>query len=223
MRIARFTLIWLGLFLCWSVAPAQITQQKDGYLIFVKYKKGQTITQDMSMNAVGNTKLKSTSRFMTKCLDVDKNGNSTIEVTVAGNGKAKATKKKLKVDNHGKPIGNSIDGYSGSFAWPDKPVRVGDSWIGNITMASAGQGAGGSIKSTYKFAGIKTVKGVRVASIAAVLNVGGSFEISGTGMIYVRFSDGQLENADFNLALKQFSESNTQAKLKLVMTIRNVK
>jgi hypothetical protein len=220
MRAIRFVLPFLALTVGSSVSLAQIVQSKSGYLIYVKYKKGQVIKQSMAMSAVENTKLKSSSEFITKCLNVDKNGVSTVEVTVSGNGKTPSTKKTIKVDKHGKPLGATIDGYSGTFVWPDKPTKLGQSWVGNIQMAGTGQGANGAIKSTYKLAGFKTIRGVKVASIAAVLSVGGNFEISGNGMIYVRVSDGQMHSADFNLAFNQFSESNKPTKLKLLMTIR---
>jgi hypothetical protein len=220
MRLIRFALPSFLLFTSCAFASAQIVQSKAGYLIFVKFKKGQVIQQNLEMQVVENSKLKSSNQFITKCLDVDKSGNSTLEVTVAANGKTPPNKKKLRIDNHGKPIGQTIDGYSGTFAWPDVPMKMGQSWLGDINMVGTGQEAGGAIKSTYKLAGIKTINGVKVASIATVLNVGGSFAISGTGMIYVRFSDGQLHHADFNLALDQFSESGAPKKLKLLMTIR---
>jgi hypothetical protein len=219
MRDIRFVLTCLCGILCCSFAQAQISQSKAGYTIFVKYKRGQVINQTVAMQAVGRTDLKSSSQFITKCLDIDKNGIATLEVSIVTKGKVQ-TKKKMKVDRHGKPIGSSIEGYSGTFDWPDKPTKVGQSWVGNINMANSGQNNGGSIRSTYKLAGIKTVNGVKLASIAAALSVGGNFDVTGTGMIYVRFSDGQIESADFNLGLKQFSESNTQARLKLLMTIR---
>ncbi len=220
MRLNRFVLPSLLLISSCSLASAQIVQSKAGYLIFVKFKKGQVIQQSLGMRAVENAKLKSSTQFVTKCLEVDKKGSSTLEVTVSANGNTPPDKKKLRVDNHGKPIGQTIEGYSGTFAWPDYPVKVGQSWIGDIKMVGAGQQPGGAVKSTYKFAGVKTINGQKVASIATVMNVGGSFAISGTGMIYIRFSDGQLHQADFNLALDQFSETNTPKKLKLLMTIR---
>lgn len=223
MRAHRFSTIFLFSFLLAGAASAQIVQNKGGYLIFVKYKKGQSITQDMGMSMVGNKSLKSTSRFVTKCVDVDKKGNSTVDVTVSAGGKVTQGSKRLRVDNHGKPLGSTIDGYSGTFVWPDTPIKMGQSWVGNITMADTGQNNGGAIKSTYKLAGIKSINGVKVASIAAVLSVGGSFDVAGTGIIYVRFSDGQMHSADFDLGLKQFTQDGSPKRLKLKMTIKTVK
>jgi hypothetical protein len=202
---------------------AQIVPKNGGYLISIKYKKGQVIKQALSMNAVGNTKLKSTSEFITKCIDVDSKGTATLEVLVKAGGKTPPTKKKVKVDRHGKPIGATIDGFSSNFVWPDKPVKIGETWRGDITLAGPGPGAGSTMQSGYKLAAIKVVDGVKVACIAASLSLGGSFDISGDGMIYVKVSDGQLQSATFNMALRQFSESNTHEKLKLLMTIRTEK
>ena len=220
MTSVRLAFASLSLFLFGSFAQAQIVQKKGGYLFLVKYKKGQVIKQNMSMQALGNTKLKSSSQFITKCLDIQKDGVATLEVTVPAVGKTPAKRKKVKVDNHGKPQGASIDGFSGNFVWPDKPVKVGQSWIGDMNMASPGQGGGMAFKSTYKLTGIKKINGVKVATISSDMKVSGTYDISGTGIIYVRFSDGQLHSAEFHMALAQFSESNTRQQLKLLMTIR---
>ena len=204
--------------------PAQIIQSKKGYVINVGFKKGQVLKQNMTMQAIGNTKLKSTSQFITKCIDVDKKGFATLDVTVPStDGKTKPVKKRMKVDRHGKPIGATIDGYSGTFVWPETPVKVGQSWLGDISMGGPGQGSATmALKSTYKLTGFKTLNGVKVASISAVLKVTGTYDISGDGMIYVRYSDGQLQSADFNMALGQFSESGTGGKLHLKMMIRTL-
>jgi hypothetical protein len=204
--------------------PAQIIQKKGGYLILVAYKKGQVLRQNMAMHAVDNAKLKSNSQLVTKCLEVDKKGVATLEVTVPAVGTSKESKKRIKVDRHGKPLGQNIDGFSGNFVWPDNPVKIGQEWLGEMNMAGPGQGQAGGIgfKSSYKLVGLKTIKGVKVAAISANINVKGTYEVSGTGMIYVRFSDGQLQSADFKMKLNQFSQSNSQQKLRLVMTIRTL-
>ena len=202
-------------------ASAQIVRQKGGYLINVKYTNGQVLKQNLEMHLVGDTKKHPVSLFITKCLGVDKKGIATLDVTVPTAGKTPSVKKRIKVDRHGKPQGATIDGYSGSFVWPEMPIKVGQSWLGDMSVVGPGNG-GMKLKSTYKLTGIKTVNGVKVASIASVMNVTGTYEISGTGILYVRFSDGQLQNAEFNLALNQFSDTNAKGKLKVVMTIRTL-
>ena len=222
--MTKFRILFSSLLLLVSCSftCAQIIQKKGGYLIYVAYKKGQVLKQNMAMQAVDNAKLKSSSQFITTCLNGDKYGIATVEVTVPAVGKAKESKRQIKVDRHGKPVGQNIDGFSGNFAWPDTPIKVGQTWIGEMNMAGPGQVQAGGIgfKSSYKLVGIQTIKGVKVAAISANIDVKGTYDVSGTGMIYVRFSDGQLHSADFHMNLNQFSESNSQQKLKLLMTIR---
>ena len=206
-----------------SLSQGQITQSKAGYLIFVKFNKGEVIKQNIGMMADGNSKLKSTTQYAIKCIGTDKNKVSTLEVTVSAGGKVAQTRKKMLIGKHGEPYGEKIEGYGGSFAWPNKPIKMGQSWVGNVSLAGTGQGNAGAIKSTYKLAGIKSIGGVKVACISSVMKVGGSFDVSGTGMIYVKFSDGQLHSADFNLGLKQYSDSGAEMRMKLLMTMRTVK
>ena len=221
MRTIRFLVSSLVFFVGSLFASAQIVQQKGGYLIYVKYTKGGVLRQDMGMHLVGDARRQSTSQFVTKCLGVDKNGIASLEVTVPSVGKTPPTKKRIKVDRHGKPQGATIDGYGGTFVWPEMPLKMGQSWIGDMNMAAPTKG-GMSMKSTYKLVAIKTINGVKVAVISSVINVSGNYNISGTGTLYVRFSDGQLHSAAFNLALDQFSESGSRGKLKVVMTIRTL-
>ena len=221
MSHIRLALSSTILLLTGSIASAQIVQKNGGYLFNLKYQKGQVLKQNMGMQAVGNTKLKSSSQFIIRCLGVDKNNIASLEVTVPGVGKGEGSRKLIRVDRHGKPQGKNIEGYGGNFVWPDSPVKVGQSWLGDMNMAAPGKGGIG-FKSTYKLTGVKKINGIKVAAISAAIDVKGTYDVSGTGMIYVRFSDGQLQSADFNLMLNQFSESNSQAKLKLLMTIRTM-
>ncbi len=221
MRTLRFLVSCLVVFIGSLLASAQIVQQKGGYLINVKYTKGEVLRQDMGMRLVGDTRRPSTSQVVTKCLGVDKNGLASLEVTVPSVGKTPAVKKQIKVDRHGKPLGATIEGYSGTFVWPESPIKMGKPWIGDMSMAAPTKG-GMSMKSTYKLVGIKTINGVKVAVITSVMNVSGNYNIAGAGTLYVRFSDGQLHSAEFNLALDKYSASGAPGKLKVVMTIRTL-
>ncbi len=196
-------------------AFGQIVQQKGGYMIFVKYSKGQVLKQEMSAHLVSDAKKQSKSTFVTKCTGFDKKGFTLLDVTPPTVGKTPSKVKHIKVDKHGKPIGNAIDGYGGTFAWPEFPVKVGQSWDGDINVAgSPGQPSGMIMKSTYKVTGVKTINGVKVMAITSVMKVSGNYDISGTGTIYVRFSDGQTQSADFDMLFSN---------LKIAMNIRTIK
>lgn len=201
-----------------AISPAQIVQQKGGYLIFIKYTKGQVLKQNISMLAP-STQMTTNTQIITKCLDVDKKGIATLEVTTPTSPGKPPSKRKVKIDRHGKPIGNTIDGFSGNFMWPETPIKVGQSWDGNLDTGAAN----GRMRAAYKLTGFKTINGVKMAAISTVMDVSGQFDVRGSGMIYVRVSDGQLDNATFNVGLKQYEDSGNPTVLKLVMTIRNAK
>ena len=210
----------LGLLTLVAITPAQVVQKNGGYLIFIKFKKGQVLKQNLSMVAVGNSKLATNSQIVTKCLDVDKNGIATLQVsTPTAPGKPNSVRT-VKIDRHGKPSGNTIDGFSGNFMWPDVPIKVGHAWKGDLNMNETGQGQG-ILKATYKLVGIKTINKVKVAVISAYMDVTGQYDVAGTGTINVRVSDGQLYDATFNMGLSQYNDGKAPTVLKLLMTLRN--
>ncbi len=205
-----------------ATSNAQVVHSKRGYLINIKYTKGQVIKQNISMVASGRQGLKTNTQIVTKCLDVDKNGIATLEVTTPTAPGKPPTKRKSRVDKHGRPLGNVVDGFSGNLMWPDQPLKVGETWKGDINMADIGQGTA-KMKATYKFVGLKKVDGVQVAVISSYMDLTGQYDIAGTGTINVRVSDGQLHSATFNMGMSQYNEGNAPTVLKLIMTIRTVR
>lgn len=204
-----------------STVSAQVVSSSKGYLILVKYKKGQVIKQNISMTAAGNSKLASNTQIVTKCLNVDKNGIATLEVSTPTSVGQAANKRTIKVDKHGRPVGNVIEGFSGTFMWPDKPFKLGQIWKGDMNLSDIGQGDG-QMRANYKMVGVKNVGGTKVLAIGCFLDYTGQYSIAGTGTINVRVSDGQLHTATFNVGMKQFEANGKYTVLKLLMTIRTV-
>ena len=221
MRKFRIALPFLALLALSAASDAQITEKKGGYLIQIKYRKGQVIRQNISMIAAGNSKLATNTQIITKCLDVDKNGIATLEVTTPTQPGKPPSVRKTKVDRFGRPMGNTIDGFSSNFMWPDRPLKVGESWKGDLNMAKTGQG-NGMMKAKYKFVGIRSDKGTKIAVIAAYMDVTGQYDVAGTGTINIRVADGQIHSATFNMGMSQYNEGGKPTVLKLVMTIRTM-
>jgi hypothetical protein len=200
---------------------AQVVSSSKGYLVLVKYKKGQVIKQNISMTAAGNSKLASNTQIITKCLSVDKNGIATLEVTTPTSVGQPVNKRVIKVDKHGRPVGNVIEGFSGTFMWPDKPFKLGQAWKGDMNLSDVGQGDG-QMRATYKMVGTKNISGTKVLAISCFLDYSGQYAIAGTGTINIRVSDGQLHTATFNVGMKQFESNGKYSVLKLLMTIRTM-
>ncbi len=199
-------------------APAQVQKTKSGYLFQLKFTKGQVTKIDMSMIA-SSTKKAVNVQIKTKCLSVDKKGVATLEVTTPRGSNNKPDVQQAQVDRHGKPVGQTFGGFNGTFMWPDKPIKVGQSWKGDMNLGDANMGKG-TMTGTYKFEGIKTVNGKQVAAIRTFLDVTGEFNVAGTGVIYIKVGDGQLDSAVFNLGMAQFNDGGSPTTLKMQMNIK---
>jgi len=204
-------------------ADAQITAQSGGYLLRIKYVKGQTMkyVANMTMAQMGQPMRMNIS---SKVLDFQK-GIATVEAKVTMSGgpsktAPKPTTSTVKVDTRGRVVG----GDSGSIAatggptLPEGPVKVGQSWNG--TVKSMG---GGNVKATYTLAGVKSVAGKQAAEITVKMNgdMGGS-KMSGAGRMMLMMADGSLLNSSINMNFtvpSQSSSSKPQV-MKMSMTMQ---
>lgn len=219
MRFSAKSIVCAALSICALSANAQISHSKQGDLITIKYTKGQTLRYNLSMEAKDLKRAPTKVQIITQCLSIAKDGTATLKVsTPAGPGKPPYVRN-VVIDKHGKPLGQRLEGFSGNFMWPNKPIKPGQTWKGDMNMAAAGQGQG-DLKATYKYEGIKKINGKPVAVISTYMDLSGEYNIAGTGKIYVRVADGQLDNAIFNMGMMQTSESGKPSTLRLLMSIR---
>jgi hypothetical protein len=207
-----------------SAANAQITQTGGKYLFVAKYKQGQSTNVIMTvMSTVPSAKPTNlTIKAKSKVISVAKDGSAVIEFDTPAFGGRPASKQRASVDKFGRPKGNTMGNFSGNFSSPTYPIKVGESWSGDVNL-SAGQGAPPiPLKAKYQFKSIKTVSGVKVAVISVGIDVSSLFNMKGTGEMMIRFDDGQLFESNLNMGM-QAPDPKTKKNvlIKMVVNIRN--
>lgn len=188
-----------GLLAAPAVAPAQVTRQGDGYLLRVKFTKGQTIrytiANSISTSAQGN----STPQAMSIPLSIrvmSVAGNvATLEASVGPmGGQSQPQRQTMRMDTRGKVVGGPAEGIQSltGVAMPQGPVRIGQSWKDTVQVPSPL----GPISSTttYTFRGIKSVGGRSVAELDITMTgKGSSLGLTGSGKVQILVSDGTLQ------------------------------
>lgn len=202
MMNGKFRLVaGLGLLGLAFGASAQVTKTAKGYVFRQAYPVGKTLVFNMNGDlGFGGQSFKMASP--TKVKTVSKKGDVyTLEVTsgpMTMNGKAqsmngqapKATTSTMKITSAGKIVDGAAKGpynIMGGMTMPEKPLKVGDKWTGNMNMPQMG---GGAVKATYNFIGLKTINGKQVAQIGVNLVASGMGEMKGTGTMNILVADG---------------------------------
>lgn len=209
-----------------GAATAQITKQGDGYLLRMKYKKGDVVKYTMTTTSTGanipamNMKMP----MSNKVLSVAK-GVAELEYTVGpmtNNGKAmgQAQTMKAKVDSRGKITGGGAQlQQMSNITLPEKPVKVGASWKGTQTT-EAGPSGTLTLNATYTFVGVKTVSGKQVAEIKVTVSGGNQMmKTSGGGTMRLLTVDGSLYSTamDQTITLSQGQQGiNIKTKVAIV-------
>ncbi|MBS1707539.1 MAG: hypothetical protein JSS65_02330 [Armatimonadetes bacterium] len=218
--------------LCWTAsalalalaAPAQIKQTQDKYLLRVKWQKGKTYSYSITTKIImpgGTEPMTQQSGYVTKVKDV-KGNVATLEYqfkNVQGMSDQPLT---AKVDSQGKAVsGESPASELAKF--PDKPVKVGESWKNSTTTESLMGKM--KIDSTLTLRKVDTLDAKRVAIISLSMKLaGGSVNGTGAGAVYIDMSDGMTVKADME---QKLSVSTTDSKghvtrqvLPMTITIR---
>ncbi len=208
-----------------AVASAQIKKVAGGaYLMRLKFTKGQVVHLELTENITGlppgvggataDGKLAVVMQTTSVVQSVN-NGAATMLVNVGQpilNGKpqgAPSPPKSVTIDSMGHPVGPQKNQSQGFTKFPEKPVKVGESWGGPLPLGGAG-GAGGS--ATFTFKGIKNVDGKQVAVIA--INIKTPQIKSGTGTLYLTVADAAMYKSSITL-----NTVNPQTGAPMTMTV----
>ena len=197
-------LIVVGLSTALSIG--QISPSKGGYLFRTKYVKGQNFKYLMktSTKMQGNA-LKLEAPMTIKVINVSNNIAdlaSTFGPATMGGQQIPASKAQMKVDERGRAISGGANGLSATF--PEKPVKVGETWVGEFNMAKAG--AAGEAKASYTFKGLKAQGKGQVAVIAVTINTAGKTSQGGmvsrgAGTMLLNSADGQLVSLNMDMTI----------------------
>ncbi len=177
-------------------ADAQVTKSGGGYLLRVKYVKGQTLNYKSSNTVTaaqggGGQPMKIDMPMVMK-IGAVANGFAKASVTTGPAmlgknpmGKAQTVYVDLSPTNAAKSKGSP--GIAGA-QFPLKPVKIGETWSMAAPIADTTGMVGGDIRATYKFQGLKTVNGKSMAIITYILSGG----VTGSGSLQLLASDGTL-------------------------------
>ncbi len=200
-----------------SPVRAQVTRAGDAYQFRVKYHKGMKIDYLMTITlttAAGTQPApapggKAQTIIMTNTIDGTvtdvQNKIATIKMisgplTFNGKAQGQAQTVTLKLDDRGKPVGDSpFNAQNLPLSVPDKPLKVGSTYSTKQTTSIMQMPI--SVNAVYKFEGMKSAQGHRYAAFTLTLDGSGNFPspqggasikftIKGTGTMARSVEDG---------------------------------
>ena len=202
--VAVVALSVLGCIASQRDSQAQITKSGNAYLFRMKYTKGAKYKFVLNSSVPVANKQKAASLSVPYSMTVsDVTGNvGTLAMQV---GPSRVGDKVVgpvqnvvvKLDTRGRIVGNNTNpGNISGIVFPDKPVKIGDTFPVNGNAATGA--AGMTITGSYKFLGIKTVGGKQVAELAITLSGTGTASSQGSGVSLLDVADGQIITATIN-------------------------
>jgi hypothetical protein len=200
-------LVALGLAGAGRGASAQITKQGNAYLFRMKFSKGEKMSYVINSSgsmpgaAAGQSAMKMTMPMVMTVKDVQ-GKIATVQMEMGPmmmNGKAAGQQKQtmeVKLDDRGKPAGNSGSMQSVSTQLPEKPLKVGESYSTTNNVNVMGQQF--AVKATNKFVGTKRVGARNCAIISTSAAGSGAMKTAGTGTALLDMADGSLVSMTMN-------------------------
>ncbi|HSI72907.1 MAG TPA: hypothetical protein VK934_06995 [Fimbriimonas sp.] len=179
-----------------AVGSAQVTKQGSGYLLRVKYLKGQTLKYSTTNSVLGGMNggqpMKIQMPIVMKIKDVVK-GIAKAQVTagpvnMGGNPLMEAQTLEMDLSTTNQTKSAKGAGLTGAQL-PIKPVKVGQTWSMLAPIPDT-TGMSKNMKATYKFQGLKTIAGKSMAVLAYTLTGG----VSGSGTLLLLASDGTIHS-----------------------------
>ena len=212
----------LALLVVASSGQAQVAKSGQGYLFRMKHKAGATmkygVTSTISGMSASGQPVKISLPMNWKVLKVV-NGIATIDtvvgpVVMGGSTVGQATKNQIQIDSRGKLTGQAGTGQQVTPTFPDKPVKVGQSWSAAAPIDLPMQGQQ-KVTATYTFKGLKTVAGKQMAELA-VKTTG---QATGSGSMLILATDGSLYKSSLTLNLKMQGSDGKPTSYKITALI----
>lgn len=183
-----------------AIAVSQVTKTKDGYLMRIKWKKGDVFEYSMSTKSSG-LPINFEMQYSLTVLDV-KNKIAEVEMTMTSPMINEPTTLTVKMNDRGMAdeetaaamsMGNNQIGLQ----FPEKALKVGDSWDAEQPLPqSEMEGMQMKMKTTYTFEGLEIVNKVPCAkfTVDTLVEMSGAMvmTVKGNGVIYIENKTGQL-------------------------------
>ncbi|MFQ3588243.1 MAG: hypothetical protein SNJ74_04850 [Fimbriimonadaceae bacterium] len=190
---------------------AQITRQGDAFLMRMRFTPNTTMSYQISttITPANAPQGKAAPQGMNfpmsiRVISVNRQGVATVEYTIGpmtmgGQKSGQAQTMRAEMDNRGRLVGNSnpqLQGLS-SMTLPEGPIRIGGTWTSKIS--APGMPGGSGMDATYRLQRIEG-QGARQVAVIQVTTTGnmGGMQVSGSGTMSIRMSDGSLESATLN-------------------------
>lgn len=234
MRIRAFALsAALGLTLVGPFIPrtadAQISKQGNAYLLRIRYTKGQTINYTITTSG-GPANMRMQARMTVR--DV-RNGVATVESRITmpnmrgqGGQVPEPMTSTMQVNNRGQVVsGNAGMTAAASPTLPERPVRIGESWTGNVGGGAAGNA--GNLSARYTLVGVRRQGNREIAEISmtmtGAMGAGGSANrMTGQGRMILLTSDGSLLSGNVNFNMSFRGQDNKTQTMKInTQIVRN--
>jgi hypothetical protein len=229
------TALTLSFALLASLSSAQITQQGSRYLFRLKLEANRSInyqtTSNVKMQGEG---AKVTMPIRMRIVSV-RSGVATIESNIGPvnmNGKTQGEAQKItsRINSQGNVIGASTRESPATFIpLPKDPIAVGATWETNMPLPSLGAGLPASdSKTRFRFVGVRTVGGTRVAEISSTTTVNmqkmGTMRLNSTFLLSM--ADGFLHSGNssgsvtISIPAGETGSKPTQQTFSMTMNIR---
>lgn len=203
-----------------SPGQAQISAQGGSYLFRMKFVPNAKASY--SMNVTSPMAKQPISMSMSTLVKSVAGSTATVQYTInfpagmmGGNQKPKPQVQDIKIDTRGRLVSPGAAGMGeiGNIQFPEKAIRVGQTWSGSAT-ANGGPGMPPvKLTTTYKFVGLKSEGGFPVAAIAVTMKGGNAqFKTNGTGTVHLRVADGSLQSSRMNSTTTVTMSNNPNSK-----------
>lgn len=192
-------------------SSAQFTKQGNAYQLRMKFSKGQVLRYNSAITVAAGPQGGAPQKLPFTMRIVDVKGDvATVKVSMTPPGATKPQESEMKMNTRGRLISGpqGVNQMVGA-QFPDKPVRVGESW--NQKTQAPGPMGNMTINSTNTLRAVRSAGGRQVADVAVRLsgNAGG-MRLTGSGTLTYNMADGHMMNATMNQDITITPPKNAQ-------------
>ncbi len=195
------SLAGVGSLICPLLSHAQVTATKEGFLFRKKYAEGDKwvykIETKVTMGAGKRAPQGNSSSISTLTVKGVESKSAILELAESPVNKKErpATAYTLKADSLGRIEGSPIGGGVVGFAFPEKPMKVGDKFDMRLESGANKD----IIQHSVKFMGLSVIEKHKVARWDVLTAGKGSAVLAGTGQVYINVVDGSIFQSQMNL------------------------
>jgi hypothetical protein len=193
----KFVICGLAL-LAAATAPAQVTKSGSGFLLRMKFIKGQTLIYDLTGTVTQRGRTLNFQVPMVVSVKDVAGGVGTLEQKVGpfkadGRPMGPVRTEVLKRDARGTVLNGSGSSAPGLhvMTFPAAPLKAGGTWSAK-TKGVVGTAGQMEMDNTYKIVGLESVSGRQCLRIGVTVKGTGNAALAGGGDVWIAVSDGSM-------------------------------